>query len=122
MRCADCGEGVLESERAGLLYCFSCKLPLHGECSLIVRSGDSACESCYNAENTRFALVMAKGTGDGREPIRDENERGYAHALPGKALKLVADIDKMVEVTPWDAALERVPATGAVAWFGEDGD
>lgn len=126
MTCADCGEDVIESERPGVRYCYFCKKPLHGECSMTTRGAEDACENCYSAEATRFTLVMAQGTGEGRDPIAEEGEVGYERPLPGSAVQLrdVSELkpDEDVGVSRWDAELEAVGlelGKDAIDWFAE---
>lgn len=47
MKCADCGEPVLESERPAVVRC-GCRAVLHAECALSdVYTARSYCEECY---------------------------------------------------------------------------
>ena len=94
MTCCDCGEGIVESERANARRCHWCHGGLHGECAMLARLGDDACEECYTKDNSRFTLVMAHGTGEGRMPILEEGDRPYLRALP--------EVDELLS---WESSL-----------------
>lgn len=99
MTCVDCGQAVTESERRGVRFCFFCKAPMHGECAMVVRSGDDACEKCYGDEGARYTLIMSFGAGEGRDPLPDEV--GYSVKLP------VVEDDSLM---PWYASLDALDA------------
>jgi hypothetical protein len=94
MTCCDCEEDILESERGNARRCRWCARALHGECAMLARLGDDACEECYTKDNSRFTFVMAHGSGEGRGPILEEGERPYLVALP--------DVDELLS---WESSL-----------------
>ncbi len=122
MTCTDCGEDVKESERPGLHWCIVCRGPMHQECSLLL-GGEAACEKCFTAENSRFFLVLAAGTGEGRDPVLEEGDKAYTKPLPGEALRLVDAKGNMAEgILPWDASVAELAIEKGIQWFGEEED
>lgn len=69
VNCTDCGEDVIESERPAVRWCHFCRLPMHGECAMVVKSGDDACEACHDRLGTVFQMKMAKGNGEKVEDL-----------------------------------------------------
>ena len=116
-QCADCGEAFRESERSGIRWCVKCKGPLHPECAMVFREFEDSCEACATEENARFTLVMARGSGEGREAPEDDAQ--YVRALPGATLRLAVDPEESDAVLPWDASVALLPIV-AVNWFADE--
>lgn len=58
MKCTDCDESIVESERKGVIECKGCKQPLHSECVMYSEEEEPFCEVCLSADHAQFRQTM----------------------------------------------------------------
>ncbi len=68
MKCADCQDPIVESERVVARTCAGCGGGLHSDCAMLGIGENDYCETCFYVTETEYILRMAYGNGEKVRP------------------------------------------------------